>query len=147
MKTSSLLLSVMTGVLLSGCAPTRYVDVNGERFQMLSEKEEQELVEHARVSMGRLSSRLSPREKRQIETTPPEVRFFYAADRYGRAVVRWHLPTREVGVDYAGEFLGKHMSSSLYSREKMPELIDLTKQAPPDRTGRTTNNTGRSPRK
>ena len=39
---------------IAGCS-TRYVNVRGERFEMISEKEEAALVEHARAALKTIS--------------------------------------------------------------------------------------------
>ena len=52
--------------------------------------------------------------------------FVYSADRSGRATVRWVLPEREVNVVFEGEFLGPHMTSMLYTRDKAPAVLEFT---------------------
>ena len=44
-------------VLTAGCS-TRYVDVRGEKFEMISESEEKELIGHARLSLKTISRRI-----------------------------------------------------------------------------------------
>ena len=111
---------------LCGCTATRYTEVNGERFAMISEKEEEELADQARLIVKRIKSRLSPAEKRLIETRKPEMIFVYSADRAGRATVRWVLPEREVNVVFEGEFLSSRMVSTLYARDKVPAVLDFS---------------------
>lgn len=124
----------------AGCAP-RYVDVRGEKFEMISESEEKELIEHARLSMKTIARKLPPQDMKVIETQAPEVRFIYAGDRYGRAVVRWQFPRYEAGVDYEGQLMTKYMISTVFTREKLPEVVDFRRRTPrrralPGKTGR-----------
>lgn len=114
---------------ISGCN-TRYVDVRGEKFEMISESEEQELVEHARLSLKTISKRIPAADMKTIETAAPEMRFIYSGDRYGRAIVRWNFPRYEVGVDYEGQLMTKYMNSTVYSKEKQPEIIDFRRKTP-----------------
>ena len=65
-----------------------------------------------------------------IETAAPEMRFIYSGDRYGRAIVRWNFPRYEVGVDYEGQLMTKYMNSTVYSKEKQPEIIDFRRKTP-----------------
>ena len=117
MKFFSFVFALLLLGSISGCN-TRYVDVRGEKFEMISESEEQELVEHARLSL------------KTIETAAPEMRFIYSGDRYGRAIVRWNFPRYEVGVDYEGQLMTKYMNSTVYSKEKQPEIIDFRRKTP-----------------
>ena len=93
---------------------------------MISEKEEEELADQARLIIKRIKSRLSPAEKRLIETRKPEMVFVYSGDRAGRATVRWVLPEREVNVVFEGEFLSSRMVSTLYTRDKVPAVLDFS---------------------
>ena len=110
-----------------GCTATRYTEVNGERFAMISEKEEEELADQARLIIKRIKTRLTPAEKRLIETRKPEMTFVYSGSRSGRAAVRWVLPAREVNVVFEGEFLSSHMTSTLYTRDNAPAVLDFSK--------------------
>ena len=112
---------------IAGCN-TRYVNVRGERFEMISEKEEAALVEHARAALKTISKRIPPADMKIIDTTEPEKRFIYSDHRYGRAIIRWHFPAYEAGVDYEGEFLSEHMSSTVFSKRKRAETVDFTRR-------------------
>ena len=112
--------------MLCGCTATRYTEVDGERFAMISEKEEDELADQARLIIKRIRTRLSPAEKRLVETRKPEMSFVYSGDRAGRATVRWVLPEREVNVVFEGEFLSSRMVSTLYARDKVPAVLDFS---------------------
>ena len=129
MKFFSFVFALLLLGLISGCN-TRYVDVRGEKFEMISESEEQELVEHARLSLKTISKRIPAADMKTIETAAPEMRFIYSGDRYGRAIVRWHFPRYEVGVDYEGQLMTKYMNSTVYSKEKQPEIIDFRRKTP-----------------
>ena len=135
MKRVFYLFTAMVMLALCGCS-ARYIDVGGEKYEMISESEEQELVERARLAVSRINSRLKQYERQAVMEKAPEMRFFYSGNRYGRAVVRWVLPEREIGVNYDGEFMSDHMSCRVYSRDAVPEKIDYTKQLPANRAGR-----------
>lgn len=113
----------------AGCTP-RYVDVRGEKFEMISEREEKELVEHARLSMKTISKKLPPQDMKIIDSQAPEVRFIYSGDRYGRAIVRWQFPRYEAGVDYEGQLMTEYMTSTVFTREKLPEVVDFRRRTP-----------------
>ena len=129
--------------LLCGCAATRYTEVDGERFAMISEQEEEELADQARLIIKRIKSRLSPAEKRLVETRKPEMKFVYSGDRSGRATVRWILPDREVNVVFEGEFLSSRMTSTLYTRDKVPAVLDFS-QPPSGRRKAETDKSSRN---
>ena len=129
MKIFSFVFALLLLVSGAGCN-TRYVDVRGEKFEMISESEEQELMEHARLSLKTISKRIPPADMKTIETAAPEMRFIYSGDRYGRAIVRWNFPRYEVGVDYEGQLMTKYMNSTVYSKEKQPEIIDFRRKTP-----------------
>lgn len=129
MKFFSFVFALLLLGSISGCN-TRYVDVRGEKFEMISESEEQELVEHARLSLKTISKRIPAADMKTIETAAPEMRFIYSGDRYGRAIVRWHFPRYEVGVDYEGQLMTKYMNSTVYSKEKQPEIMDFRRKTP-----------------
>ena len=131
-------LSLLPLCLLCGCTATRYTEINGERFAMISEKEEDELTDQARLIIKRIKIRLSPAEKRLIETRKPKTNFVYSGDRSGRATVSWLLPEREVNVVFEGEFLGPHMTSMLYTRDKAPAVLDFSRPPSGRRKGENT---------
>lgn len=112
--------------MLCGCTATRYTEIDGERFAMISEKEEEELADQARLIIKQVKSRLSPAEKRLVEIRKPEMTFVYSDDRSGRATVRWILPEREINVVFEGEFLSSRMTSTLYTRDKVPPVLDFS---------------------
>ena len=125
----------------TGCAK-RYVDVRGEKFEMISESEEKELAQNARLALKTIEKKLPPGDYKHIESTAPEMRFIYSGDRYGRAIVRWQFPRYEAGVDYEGELMTKFMVSTVYTKEKQPEVVDFTRRKPrrsvlPNKRGRT----------
>ena len=135
------LLSIISGILLllCGCS-SRYIDVGGEKYEMISEKEEKELVERARLAISRINSRLKGYEQQIIREKTPSIRFFYSGDRYGRATFSWKTPDREVGVNYEGEFLSEHMSCRVYTKANPGEEIDARKVLPVRRGGRKSIN-------
>ena len=112
---------------VSGCS-TRYVEVRGELFEMISEKEEAQLVEHARVALKTISKKIPPADMKFIDTTEPEKRFIYSDHRYGRAIIRWHFPDYEAGVDYEGQLMSKYMNSTVYTKKKRAETLDFTRR-------------------
>ena len=120
-------LCLLALLIFCGCTPTRYTEIDGERFAMISEKEEEELADQARLIIKQVKSRLSPAEKRLVEIRKPEMTFVYSGDRSGRATVRWVLPDREVNVVFEGEFLSSRMTSALYTRDKAPAVLDFSR--------------------
>ena len=137
------LLPLLLCCVFCGCTATRYTEINGERFAMISEKEEAELADRARLIIKRIDSRLAPAERRLIGTRKPEMIFAYSGDRSGRATVRWVLPSREVNVLFEGEFLSPHMISTLYTRDKAPAVLDFS-QPPSGRRKAETEKTSRN---
>ena len=129
MKYLNLLPLFLLLFFVAGCT-ARYVDVRGEKFEMISEKEEKELAQNARIALKTIEKKLPPGDYRKIEKTDPEMRFIYSGDRYGRAIVRWNVPRYEVGVDYEGQLMTKYMNSTVYSKEKQPEIIDFRRKTP-----------------
>lgn len=127
-KILTLSLSILT-LLAAGCAP-RYVEVRGERFEAVSSSEEKELVELARLSMKTIKGRLPAQDMKTIETAAPEVRFIYSGDRYGRVIVKWSFPRYEAGIEYEGQLMTRHMTSTVFSKEKQPEVIDFRRRTP-----------------
>ena len=124
---------------VSGCAP-RYVEVRGEFFEMITEKEEARLVTQARAALKTLSKKISQADMKVIDNTEPEKRFIYSDHRYGRAVIRWHFPEYEAGVEYDGQFMSEHMGATVYTMKKQAEKKDHTrpflKHRPSVRSGR-----------
>lgn len=111
----------------AGCAK-RYVDVYGERYEMISQREEAQLVENARSALKTISKRIPPMDMKIIDTNDPELRFIYAGNRYGRAIVRWHFPSYEAGVEYEGQFLTEYMTSTVFTKKKRAEVTDFTRR-------------------
>lgn len=129
--------------MFCGCTSTRYTEIDGERFAMISEKEEEELADQARLIIKQVKSRLSPAEKRLVEIRKPEMTFAYSGDRSGRATARWILPDRELNVVFEGEFLSSRMTSTLYTRDKVPPVLDFS-QSPSGRRKAETENPSRN---
>jgi hypothetical protein len=119
------ILTLLTVLFLSAGCGTRYVDVRGEKFEMISEREERKMVEHARAALKTISKRIPPADMKVIDTADPELRFIYSDHRYGRAIIRWHFPAYEAGVEYEGEFLSEHMTSTVFSKRKRAETVDF----------------------
>lgn len=141
MKFFSLIFLFLLLGTIAGCN-TRYVDVRGEKFEMISESEEQELVEHARLSLKTISKKIPPGDMKTIDTVAPKMRFIYSGDRYGRAIVTWKFPRYEVGVDYEGQLMTKYMNSTVFSRKKQPEVLDFSKRPSRYRISPRRGNTG-----
>lgn len=134
-----LFLFLLSLLLLNTACSTRYVDVRGEKFEMISEKEERELVESARLALKTIAKKLPPQDMKTIETGEPECRFIYSDHRFGRAIIRWHFKTYEVGVDYEGQLMTRHMTSSIFTRKKRAAVVDFIRKDPmpsPKRTPR-----------
>ena len=123
MKIGILFFVLGAALCISGCA-VRYVDVRGEKYEMISEREEKELIRRARTLMKTISKKLSAADVKAIETQEPEIKFIYSGDRFGRAIVRWKFPAYEAGIEFEGQFLTEHMQSTVYSRKKHPDRLD-----------------------
>ena len=129
MKYLNLLFLFLLLFVIAGCT-ARYVDVRGEKFEMISEKEEKELAQNARIALKTIEKKLPPGDYKHIESTAPEMRFIYSGDRYGRAIVRWQFPRYEAGVEYEGELMTGYMVSTVFTKEKQPEVVDFTRKKP-----------------
>ena len=123
MKIGILFFVLGAALCISGCA-ARYVDVRGEKYEMISEREEKELILRARTMMKTISKKLPAADVKAIETQEPEIKFIYSGDRFGRAIVRWKFPAYEAGIEFEGQFLTEHMQSTVYSRKKHPDRLD-----------------------
>ena len=80
--------------------------------------------------MKTISKKLPPQDMKIIDSQAPEVRFIYSGDRYGRAIVRWQFPRYEAGVDYEGQLMTEYMTSTVFTREKLPEVVDFRRRTP-----------------
>ena len=129
------ILTLLTVLFLSAGCSTRYVDVRGEKFEMISEREERKMVEHARAALKTISKRIPPADMKVIDTSDPELRFIYSDHRYGRAIIRWHFPAYEAGVEYEGEFLSEYMTSTVFSKRKRAETVDFRNRSVKRRGG------------
>lgn len=111
----------------AGCTP-RYAEVHGEYFEMISEREEAQLVEKTRLFVKTISGKIPRADMEHINKTEPDKRFIYSDHRYGRAIIKWDFPTYEVGVEYMGELMSKHMNSTVFTKKKHNKVLDFSRR-------------------
>ena len=115
-------LTVFTASLLCGCYETAMI--NGQRFRVLSEREEKTLVLLAKDSLKNSPKTLSPRDHYACMTTEPKLEIKYMADRSGQAKVIWTLDDKRVVIGFAGEFLARDMQWIMYTEPLPIAIVD-----------------------
>ena len=116
-------------LLLCSCSP-RYVEVMGEKFEMISVDEEKELVLRARTLLQAIEKKLPKGDYEKIARGEPQLQSIYADHRFGRIIVRWDFPRYETGVVFEGQMMTEHMSSVIFTKEKQAEVTDFTRKKP-----------------
>jgi len=113
-KTLALLTALPTALLICSCR--NQINVNGESYDMLTERETVELVLFARKTLVRNSplakksrrppdepTLLSAEEAQAVRSTEPDLQIDYRGDCSGEAVVTWDLPQRKIEVVIQGQ--------------------------------------------
>lgn len=114
--------AIFTMVLLCGCYETAVI--NGERFRVLSEREEKTLIILAKDSLKNSPKALSPRDHYACMTTEPKLEIKYMDDRCGQAKVIWTLHDKRVVIGFAGEFLTRGMQWIMYTEPLSTAIVD-----------------------
>lgn len=115
-------------VLFFGCAGPK-VMVNGIEYDALSEEEEKELCNLARLYLsGNVPNVISQQESGLIRRLDPICMIKYNGDRSGRAVIRWELHKRNIEVVFDGKLLDPTAKCWAQTEERSPEVIDFTKK-------------------
>lgn len=121
-------LCLTAAVLFYGCAPT--VTVNGETFEALTPREENDLVLIARAALKRSPKVVGLQELQTIQNTEPEVKIDYYGDRTGDAKVTWSFPDHRRTVQFRGQLLTDHMVVQMYTVQLYDGIIDYSKGKP-----------------
>lgn len=114
--------------ILGGCAPT--VTVNGETFEVLTPREEKDLILIARAALKRSKKAATSSELQIIQNTAPEFKIDYYGDRSGDAKVTWDLPERRLTVQFRGQLLTDHMVAQMYTVKRYDGVLDFSKGEP-----------------
>lgn len=115
-------LLIFTMLFFCGCHETAII--NGQRFEVLSEREERTLVLLAKDSLKNSPNTLSDRDHYACMTTEPKLEIKYMADRSGQAKVIWKLHDKRVIIGFAGEFLTKGMQWIMYTEPVDTAIVD-----------------------
>lgn len=110
----------------SGCSTGDTAMLNGEVIEVLSKKEELELISIARSSISR-NKQFSSKERDMIRKQKPELKIRYTASRSGDAVVSWKLPGKNVSMLIRGTFLEPSAQWIMKIRHDHPEMLDFRK--------------------
>lgn len=127
------LFAVAVSGLLAGCRSQ--IEVDGQHYDMLNEREISEIVAFARATLEHNSPKLvRPSELVEIKAKSPELKINYRGDCYGDAAVIWDLADRkyEVVVDgYLNETspLKRNMMLRVMKKYPADAVIDFSKRA------------------
>ena len=114
-------------LLLCGCGPSVVVD--GERYDALTEEDQEKLVLLARSSLKRSPKAVNATELSEILRADPTIQIKYTGDRTGIARVGWTVHGRQITVVFLGHFLTDEMKWLLETRADSEEIIDQSRRA------------------
>ena len=125
--------------ILAGCR--NRIEVDGQHYDMLTEREVAEIVAFARATLEHNSPKLvRPSELVEIKSKTPELKINYRGDCYGDAAVIWDLADRKYEVVVDGELnetspLKRNMMLRVMKKYPADAVIDFSKRAkiPPER--------------
>lgn len=125
--------------ILTGCR--NQIEVDGQHYDMLNEREVAEIVAFARATLEHNSPKLvRPSELVEIKSKEPELKINYRGDCYGDATVIWDLADRKYEVVVDGELnetspLKRNMMLRVMKKYPADAVIDFSKRAkiPPER--------------
>ena len=125
--------------ILTGCR--NQIEVDGQHYDMLNERETAEIVAFARAALEHNSPKLvRPSELVEIKSKEPELKINYRGDCYGDATVIWDLTDRKYEVVVDGELnetspLKRNMMLRVMKKYPADAVIDFSKRAkiPPER--------------
>ena len=125
------LLSLLTALLLAGCAS--YVEVDGKRYRKLSDSEVQRLVDISRASLSSsLKKRIiSRQEYREAMREEPQIRIVYRGDAYGDAYLIWRTSGRQLEFRYHDDLRDTVITRTSFSVSNIP---DEDRRIVPDRS-------------
>ncbi len=96
------------------CSCRTGVTDQGEPCYVLEEKEINELVAVARMSLRKPHRQLSADDVRFISTSKPDIIINYTGDCSGEVKIRWNLPDKRAGVRFAGLLNDPRRRSSIF---------------------------------
>lgn len=95
-------------MIFSGCG--EHIIVNGVSYKILTESEQKEMVQFARLTLIR-GEKLTHAQQNYIRNTEPEIRLSYTGDKTGKASYQWICDDAVmVRLNCSGEFLSDNMS-------------------------------------
>ncbi len=106
---------------LAGCTPTMVV--NNQRYYVMTETEEKEMLELARAILVKSKQVTTPAEKMFFKSNEPVMKIEYTGDRTGVARVTWTTSNRIIAVIYKGEFLTPQMGWVIETQPLLPETL------------------------
>ena len=109
-------------LLFCGCAETAMI--NGQRFEVLSAREERALVQLAKDSLKNSPKTLSARDHYTCMNKEPKLEIKYMADRAGQAKVIWTLDDKRVVIGIAGKFFTPGMQWLMYTEPVETAIVD-----------------------
>ena len=133
------LFAVALAGILAGCR--NRIEVDGQHYDMLNEREVAEIVAFARATLEHNSPKLvRPSELVEIKSREPELKINYRGDCYGDATVIWDLADRKYEVVVDGVLnetspLKRNMMLRVMKKYPADAVIDFSKRAkiPPER--------------
>ncbi len=118
--------------LLSGVGCRSRIEVDGEYYAMLDEREERELVMLARDTLVRSAGKIiSKEEADEVRRREPELKIDYRGDCFGDAVVSWDLKNIKLEVVYEGklnESDPRRRGLFVRTMKKYPPVLDMRKE-------------------
>ena len=132
-KFAFFLFAVMASGILAGCRSR--IEVDGQRYDMLNDREVAEIVAFARATLEHNSPKLvRSSELVEIKSQAPEVRINYRGDCYGDATVIWDLADRKYEVVVDGELnetspLKRNMMLRVMKKYPPDAVVDFSKRA------------------
>ena len=132
-KFAFFLFAVMVSGILAGCRSR--IEVDGQRYDMLNDREVAEIVAFARATLEHNSPKLvRSSELVEIKSKAPEVRINYRGDCYGDATVIWDLADRKYEVVVDGELnetspLKRNMMLRVMKKYPDDAVVDFSKRA------------------
>ena len=127
------LFAVAVSGILTGCR--NQIEVNGQHYDMLNERETAEIVAFARAALEHNSPKLvRPSELVEIKKLDPELKINYRGDCYGDATVIWDLADRKYEVIVDGRLnetspLKRSMMLRVMKKYRSDAVIDFSKRA------------------
>ena len=127
------LFAVALAGILAGCR--NRIEVDGQRYDMLNEREVAEIVAFARATLEHNSPKLvRPAELVEIKEKEPELKISYRGDCYGDATVIWDLADRKYEVVVDGELnetspLKRNMMLRVMKKYPADAVVDFSNRA------------------